>query len=54
MGWGYMMEATSIDKSSGDKSLMQVTKVDASSNIKFSLSDYEITNLGSFQLPAEE
>lgn len=54
MGWGYMMETTSIDKESGEKSVMQVTKVDNNSHVKFVMSDYEITNLGSFQLPAEE
>ena len=54
MGWGYMMEATSIDKESGEKSVMQVTKVDNSSHVKFVMGDYEITNLGSFQQPAEE
>jgi hypothetical protein len=54
MGWGYMMEATTIDKESGEKSIMQVTKVDNNSHIKFVMSDYEITNLGSFQPPAEE
>ena len=54
MGWGYMMEATTIDKESGEKSVMQVTKVDNNSNMKFVMSDYEITNLGSFQPPAEE
>ena len=53
MGWGYMMEAISVDLESGDKSVLQVTKVDPSSNIIFNLDDYEITNLGSFQ-PAEE
>ena len=54
MGWGYMMEATTIDNESGEKSFMQVTKVDNSSHVKFVMSDYEITNLGSFQPPAEE
>jgi len=54
MGWGYMMEATTVDKEDGDKSVMRVTKVDDSSNIKFTLSNYKITNLGSFQPPGEE
>ncbi len=54
MGWGYMMESTTVDKESGDKSIMTVTKVDNNSHIKFRMSDYEITNLGSFQQPAEE
>ncbi|MCK5730565.1 MAG: DUF4412 domain-containing protein [Draconibacterium sp.] len=54
MGWGYMMEATSIDRESGEKSIMVVTKVDTNSNVKFSMSDYKITNLGSFQPPVEK
>ena len=54
MGWGYMMEATTINKESGEKSVMQVTKVDTNSNVKFSMNDYEITNLGSFNMPAED
>ncbi len=54
MGWGYMMEATSVNKESGEKSIMKVTKVDTNSNVRFSLSGYEITNLGSFQPPSEK
>ncbi len=51
--WGYMMEATTIDKETGEKSFMQVTKVDASSNVRYTMADYTITNLGSFKLPEE-
>jgi hypothetical protein len=52
--WGYMMEATTRDKDSGEKSFMQVTRVDQNSTTRFSLADYKITNLGSFQIAAEE
>jgi hypothetical protein len=52
--WGYMMEATSLDKESGDKSIMQVTRVDANSNKRFNMADYQITNLGSFTMPSGE
>lgn len=52
--WGYMMEATTIDKESGEKSVMQVTPVDSNSNTRFNLSDYQITNLGSFTMPSGE
>ncbi|MEE4284887.1 MAG: DUF4412 domain-containing protein [Mariniphaga sp.] len=52
--WGYMMEATTIDKETGEKSVMQVTRVDANSNKRFNMGDYQITNLGSFTMPAEE
>ncbi len=52
--WGYMMETTSIDKESGEKSFMQVTRVDSDSDKRFNLSDYQITNLGSFTMPSGE
>ncbi|WP_372947845.1 DUF4412 domain-containing protein [Mariniphaga sp.] len=52
--WGYMMEATTLDKETGEKSVMQVTRVDANSNKRFNMADYQITNLGSFTMPAEE
>jgi hypothetical protein len=53
MGWGYIMEATTIENS-GDKSVMKVTRVDSNSNVKFSLDEYEMTNLGSIRVPSEE
>ena len=52
--WGYMMEVTTTDKETGEKSFMQVTEVDENSNTTFALDEYQITNLGSFQVPAEE
>lgn len=54
MGWGYMMEATTQSLDSDEKTTMQVTDVDDNSNVKFSLNDYQITNLGSFTMPSEE
>jgi hypothetical protein len=54
MAWGYMMEATTINNDNGEKSSMTVTKVDKNSNRKISMSDYQITNLGSFAPPAEK
>jgi hypothetical protein len=52
--WGYMMEATTKDLETGEKSFMQVTRVDQNSNIRFSMADYHITNLGSFSMPVSE
>jgi hypothetical protein len=52
--WGYMMEATTRQKNSGEKSFMQVTRVDQNSNTRFVLADYKVTNLGSFQVPVSE
>lgn len=51
MGWGYMMEATSVDKQTGEKSFMQVTEVDDNSNVDFSMADYQITNFGNISIP---
>lgn len=51
--WGYMMEATTVDKETGEKSYMQVTRVEENSHVRYTLSDYKITNLGSLQMPAE-
>lgn len=52
--WGYMMEVTTNDKETGEKSFMQVTDVDESSNKRFALNEYQITNLGSFNFSTEE
>ncbi len=54
MGYGYVMESVSKDKLSGNISKMSVTKVDNNASSKFNLSSYQITNLGTFQLPAED
>lgn len=54
IGWGYMMAATTLDKTTGDKTTMEVTKVDTHSNVTYSLNDYQITNLGSFKMPATQ
>ena len=52
MGWGYMMEATTQNLENDEKTIMQVTDVDDNSNAAFSLSNYQVTNLGSFTMPA--
>lgn len=52
--WGYMMEVETDNKETGEKSTMQVTKVDENSNASFALGEYQITNIGSFQVPIEE
>ena len=51
--WGYIMEATTEEKETGHKSMMTVTKVDENSNKNFALAEYQITNLGTFQIPQE-
>ena len=49
--WGYIMEVTTTDKQTKERSFMQVTRVDENSNTRFSLADYEIHNLGSLKIP---
>ena len=51
MPWGYMMEATTTDKKSGEKSVMQVKRVEKNLNTRFNLNEYQLTNLGSFAMP---
>jgi len=53
MGYGYVMESTSKDKATGNTSKMQVTKVDNNASSTFNLSNYQITNLGTFQMPSQ-
>ena len=48
------MESTSVDKQNGDTSTMTVTKVETNSNKKFSMADYQVTNLGSFTMPDQK
>ena len=50
----FVMAATSVDKNNGEKSMMEVTRVDKNSKVKFSMSDYEIANLGTFTIPTEK
>ena len=52
MGRGYVMESHTKDRVSGDKSIMKVTKVDKNSAKNFDLSAYQITNLGTFNMPS--
>ncbi|MCK9451649.1 MAG: DUF4412 domain-containing protein [Bacteroidales bacterium] len=51
--WGYLMEATTTEKS-GEKSFMQVKRVETNLNTRFDLDEYEVTNLGSFTMPTGE
>jgi len=53
MAWGYMMEATTVNKENGEKSYMTVTRVDKNANRKVVMGEYQVTNLGSFA-PTEE
>ncbi|MBN2635772.1 MAG: DUF4412 domain-containing protein [Prolixibacteraceae bacterium] len=54
MGWGYMMEGTSVDLETGEKSIMEVTNIDTNSKKSFNLTEYKVTNIGNFTAPVEE
>uniref|UniRef100_UPI0032172D1C DUF4412 domain-containing protein n=1 Tax=uncultured Draconibacterium sp. TaxID=1573823 RepID=UPI0032172D1C len=51
VAWGYLMESTSENKETGEKTVMKVTDIDLNSKTRFSLNDYEITNLGNLNIP---
>lgn len=53
MPWGFMMESESMDKETGEKSIYVVKDIDKNANKNFDLSAYEITNVGSFNMPTE-
>lgn len=49
--WGYMMETTTVDKNSGEKSIMQVKRVENNINTRFNMTEYQLTNIGSLGMP---
>ena len=54
MPWGFLMESESLDKQTGEKSVLTVTDVNQNANKKFDLSQYQITNMGSFKMPQSD
>jgi Tfp pilus assembly protein PilE len=48
---GQLMEAESTDKKTGEKSIMKVTEINQKASKKFTLAEYEVTNLGSITIP---
>lgn len=53
IGWGYLMETSSVNKQNGEKSTMKVTKVDKNADVEFTMKDYQITNFGNITVPVE-
>jgi len=53
MPWGFLMESEALDKESGEKSMYTVKDIDKNANKTFRLSDYQLTNLGSMNIPTE-
>jgi len=52
MPWGFIMESESWNKNTKERNLMKVTEINKNANTRFNLSDYQITNLGSMNIPA--
>jgi hypothetical protein len=51
MPWGFLMESNSLDKESGQRTSLKVTEVNKTRDRKFDMSQYQITNMGSFKMP---
>jgi len=54
MPWGFLMESNSLDKETGERTSLKVTEVNKNSDKKFNMSQYQITNMGSFKMPQAE
>jgi len=54
MPWGFIMESESLNKETGERSMMRVTELDNNANHRFTMGSYQITNLGSMSIPTGE
>jgi hypothetical protein len=54
MPWGFLMESESLDKETGERSVLTVTEVNKNRDMKFDLSQYQVTNMGSFKMPQSD
>jgi hypothetical protein len=52
MGWGYLMESETLDKKSGEKTRMLVTDISTNAGKEFSVKNYQVTNIGSLNIPS--
>ncbi|GET28390.1 DUF4412 domain-containing protein [Prolixibacter sp. SD074] len=50
MPWGFFMESESLDKETGERSVLTVTEVNKNRDMKFDLSQYQVTNMGSIKM----
>ena len=51
MPWGFVMESESEDTQTGERNVMKVTDINPKANKKFSMGNYQITNIGSMKIP---
>ncbi len=51
---GFLMESVSVDKRTGEKSTYTITDINKSANKTFDVSQYQITNIGSMNIPQGE
>jgi len=54
MPWGFLMESESLDKETGERTVLKVTDVNQDSHKTFDLSQYQVTNMGSFKMPQSD
>lgn len=50
---GFLMESESVEKGDGDRNTYKVIDINNSKKKTFSMAEYEITNVGTFQMPQE-
>lgn len=50
---GFLMESESVDKTDGEKNTYTVVDINKSKNTTFPMSSYEITNVGTIQMPQD-
>lgn len=51
---GFLMASENVDLSEGEKTTYEVTEINKNDKSSFSMSDYQLTNLGVFKVPEEE
>ncbi|MBN2775050.1 MAG: DUF4412 domain-containing protein [Prolixibacteraceae bacterium] len=51
---GFIMEAESVDLETNEKSIMKITEINENINKEIDLSDYEIMNMGSINIPQQD
>ncbi|SKB85721.1 hypothetical protein [Alkalitalea saponilacus] len=47
---GFIMESEYTEHESGERNVMKVTEINDRANVTFNMADYEITNIGSFNM----
>jgi len=51
---GFLMASETVDFEEGEKTTYEVKEINKNDNSSFTISDYQVTNLGSFKMPENE